>query len=326
MPTIRFEDAEYVLEAGESVLSCLERHDHEIPNACRSGACHSCIMRSFEGSLPPASQKGMREAQQAQGFFLSCQCYPETDLAIARAADSLGRVGATLVGKEVLNHRVLRVTLKAGADLAYFPGQFVNFVRPDGLVRSFSLASVPGLDDDLHFHVALVDGGQMSAWLHHEADVGESLDLLGPLGNCFYVPGNLDQPMFLLGTGTGLAPLYGIVRDALHQGHRGPIHLFHGSLVSRDLYLTESLRELAASYDNFSYYACVRDEDGEEWVNTGAVDEIAMKTVPDLKGWKVYLCGNPALVKQMQRKAFMSGASMRDIHADAFLPAGGVPA
>jgi ferredoxin-NADP reductase len=53
----------------------------------------------------------------------------------------------------------------------------------------------------------------------------------------------------------------------------------------------------------------------------GAVDGIALETCPDLKGWKVFLCGNPELVKQVQRKTFMAGASMKDIHADAFLPA-----
>ena len=205
--------------------------------------------------------------------------------------------------------------------MAYFPGQFVNFVRADGLVRSFSLASVPALDDHLEFHVALVDGGQMSGWLHHEAEEGTPLALMGPLGNCFYTPGKPEQPLFLLGTGTGLAPLYAILRDALHQGHTGPIHLFHGALAARDLYLSEELRAMSDASENFFYHPCVRDEVGEDCVTQGAVDAVALATVPNLKGWKVFLCGNPDLVKQVQRKTFMAGASMQDIHADAFLPA-----
>lgn len=323
MPSLNFEEQDYALAGGESVLECLERNGHCIPNSCRSGVCHSCVMRKTAGALPAASQKGIGEALQLQGFFLSCRCYPERDLAIARAEGGLGRVPASVMGKEVLNHRVLRVALDAGAGFTYFPGQFVNFIRADGLVRSFSLASVPALDEYLEFHVALVPDGQMSGWLHHEAETGASLELSGPLGNCFYVPGNLDQPLFLLGTGTGLAPLYAIVRDALHQGHRGPIHLFHGSLLVRDLYLTDALRTLADAHDNFTYHACVRDEVGESWMVPGAVDSVGLAAVPDFKGWKVFLCGNPELVKQVQRKVFLAGANMRDIHADAFLPAGG---
>jgi len=321
MSIVEFEHQTYPLESGESVLECLERHGQSIPNSCRSGVCHSCLMRAERGELPPDSQKGLSEARRLQGYFLSCRCTPEADLVVARADDAGSRVPVTLVSKEALNHRVLRVVLKAEGALAYFPGQFVNFVRADGLVRSFSLASVPALDDHLEFHVALVAGGQMSGWLHHEAVEGTPLELMGPLGNCFYTPGKADQPLLLLGTGTGLAPLYAIVRDALHQGHSAPIHLFHGALAARDLYLSEELLAMSAASENFFYHPCVRDEAGEDWMKQGAVDVVALATIPNLKGWKVFLCGNPDLVKQVQRKTFMAGASMQDIHADAFLPA-----
>jgi len=323
MPAISFGDQRYDLIDGETVLECLERAGHEIPNSCRSGVCHSCMMRATGGDVPAAAQKGLKEAHRLQQYFLSCCCHPEGDLAVVRADDAVGRTAARVVAKEPLNSRVLRVLLETDEPLDYYPGQFVNFARPDGLVRSFSLASVPALDGALEFHVALVPGGQMSGWLHDAAAPGDALDLLGPLGNCFYVAGKPEQPIFLLGTGTGLAPLYGIARDALHQGHTGPIHLFHGALAAADLYHTGPLRALAEEHENFTYHACVRDEVGPGWTRQGAVDALALETLPKLKGWKVFLCGNPALVKQVQRKTFMAGASMGDIHADAFLPAGG---
>lgn len=321
MPTIVFAGAPHGASAGETVLECLERHGHDIPNSCRSGVCHSCMMRTSGGAVPAASQKGLSDVRRAQGYFLSCCCYPEEDMVVTRADDAVERVSASIEALLPLNDRVLRVVLRPSRPLVYYPGQFVNFVRADGLVRSFSLASVPSLEEHLEFHVALVPGGQMSGWLHREAAHGTTLDLTGPLGNCFYVPGKPEQPMLLLGTGTGLAPLYAILRDALNQGHSGPIHLFHGALVARDLYLTEELRTLEATWPNFTYHACVRDEGGENWVRTGAVDTVALESCPNLKGWKVFLCGNPDLVRQVQRKTFMAGASMQDIHADAFLPA-----
>lgn len=322
MATVKFEAQNLELAEGESVLECLERSGHPIPNSCRSGVCHSCLMRATAGELPPAAQKGLKDSHRVQGYFLSCCCYPDTDLSAARVdADSM-RIGARLLHKEALNERVLRVVLEAKEPLDYFPGQFVNFARADGLVRSFSLASVPALDDGLEFHVALVPGGKMSGWLHHEALPGDQLDLMGPLGNCFYVAGNPEQSLLLLGTGTGLAPLYAIARDALHQGHTGAIHLFHGVLVAADRYLVDALTALAHDHANFFYHPCVRDEAGAEWVQAD-VDAHALEVIPNLKGWKVYLCGNPALVRQVQRKAFLAGASMQDIYADAFLPAGG---
>ncbi len=323
MPNIEFEGNVYAAREGETVLSCLERHGHAIPSSCRSGVCHSCIMRKTRGGLPASSQRGLKAAHQAQGFFLACQCVPEEDLSIVRAADATGRAIATLVRTERLNHRVLRVFLAPTSSLDYFPGQFVNLVRPDGLVRSFSLASVPALEGELELHVALVPGGQMSGWLHNAAKPGESMTVQGPLGSCFYTPGSPEQPLLLLGTGTGLAPLWGILRDALNQGHSGPIHLFHGAARADDLYLVDDLRNLERATENFHYHPCTRDEDGGRGFTRGSVDDAALGSFPQLKGWRVFLCGNPDLVRQTQRKAFLAGANMGDIHADAFLPAGG---
>ena len=62
----------------------------------------------------------------------------------------------------------------------------------------------------------------MSGWLGTEARPGEAVRLQGPVGECFYVPGQPEQPLLLAGTGTGLAPLYGIVRDALAAGPHRP--------------------------------------------------------------------------------------------------------
>lgn len=321
MPALVYAGSSHVLGENESVLECLERNGHAIPNSCRSGVCHSCIMRAAAGALPPESQKGLSEARRLQGYFLSCRCVPDTDLEVSRAEDANERFSAQVDVLAPLNERVLRVVLRTEQTFAYYPGQFVNLIRADGLLRSFSLASVPALEHTLELHIALVPGGKMSGWFHREVSPGSPIEIAGPLGNCFYLPGNTQQPILLLGTGTGLAPLYGILRDALHQGHLGPIHLFHGALRPGDLYLTEELRALEKLWPNFTYHACVRDEAGEPWMRAGAVDETALGDFPNLKGWKVFLCGNPDLVKQVQRKAFMAGASMQDIHADAFLPA-----
>lgn len=323
MPELKFEGQRVAAREGESVLETLERAGHEIPNSCRSGVCHSCVLRATSGDVPDPAQRGLKESLRAQGYFLSCSCYPESDLDVCRAEDAIQRIPARVQETESLNGRVLRVALQPEQPLEYYPGQFVNFVREDGLLRSFSLASVPALDEHLEFHVALIQGGQMSGWLHHEANFGTALEVQGPLGNCFYTPGKPEQPMFLLGTGTGLAPLYAIARDALHQGHAGAVHLFHGALRTADLYLTEELRAMEENLENFHYHPCVRDESGPDWVQQGDVDALALQTAPNLKGWKVFLCGNPELVRQVQRKTFLAGASMQDIHADAFLPAGG---
>jgi malonyl-CoA/methylmalonyl-CoA synthetase len=58
---------------------------------------------------------------------------------------------------------------------------------------------------------------------------GTEFIISAAIGQCFYVSGRSQQPLLLVGSGSGLAPLYGIARSALAQGHEGDIWLYHGS-------------------------------------------------------------------------------------------------
>ena len=117
-----------------------------------------------------------------------------------------------------------RLRLRPEGSFDYQPGQYVQLRRPDGLARSYSLASLPR-EGWLELHVRRVTDGRMSSWIFDELHVGGRLELRGPFGDCHYEPGRPEQPLLLAGLGTGLAPLYGIARDALESGHTGPVQL-----------------------------------------------------------------------------------------------------
>jgi ferredoxin-NADP reductase/ferredoxin len=322
MAMITFEDGAYPLAPDESVLEGLLRQGVDVPNSCRAGACQSCLMRAVEGGAPPAaSQQGLKDSLRAQGFFLACQCKPATDLTVARADGVLGRAAATVLRVEKLSADVARVLLDCHAPFEYRPGQFLHLVRADGLTRSYSLASQGTRDDFLELHVRKVVGGAMSNWLHDDVAPGDRLEVRGPAGDCFYLAGQPEQPILLAGTGTGLAPLYAIVRDALHQGHTGPIRLYHGALNPAGLYLVDELTQLAAEYANFTYVRSVLNADDAlaEGLRVGNLEKMILSDTPSFAGWRVFLCGNPELVKNLRKRIFLAGAKMKEIYSDAFV-------
>ena len=122
----------------------------------------------------------------------------------------------------------------------------------------------------------------------------------------------------MIGTGSGLAPLAGIVSEALHHGHAGPIHLYHGSREMDGLYWIGEMQELAQQYPNFHYTPCVSRGEAPDGVARGRANDVAMTAFDNLKGWRVYLCGHPEMVNQTKRQAFLKGASFQDIYSDAF--------
>jgi NAD(P)H-flavin reductase len=319
MTVVTYENQPYELESGESVLVGLQRHGVSIPSSCCSGICQTCLLLAVKGDVPAEAQKGLKPTLQKQNYFLACICKPSVDIEISLPGDEVRhRIPARVVEKEFLNAEIFRLRLVPGEAIDYFPGQFIRLHRPDGLVRSYSLASIPQ-DNILELHVRHLPDGQMTTWLKEQVDIGDSVEIEGPSGDCFYLAGNEQQGLLMIGTGSGLAPLLGIVRDALRKGHQGPIQLYHGSHQAEGLYLVNELKSLAMQYSNFYYTPCVSSGAPQDGYAMGRANDVALTNHPDLKGWKVFLCGHPDMVNNTKRKAFLAGASLNDIFSDPYL-------
>ncbi len=321
MPRIVCEGRVVDVAERRCVLDALLESGFAVPNSCRAGACQSCLVRATRGAPPTAAQAGLRETLRAQGFFLACLAETAEDLEVSLSAASELEVPARITNVEGESHDVVRVLLRSSRPLAHRAGQFVTLRRADGLARSYSIATVPDGDDDasLELHVRVLPNGRMSGWLAGGEALGADVRLRGPSGDCFYVAGRPAQPLVLAGTGTGLAPLWGIARDALRSGHAGPIVLWHGARRPDGLYLTGALRDLARRRPNFAYRPCVLE---------GASGDIAQGRLDDLlladaafAGARVFLCGDPDLVVGLKRRVFLAGVPLKDIHADAFVSA-----
>ncbi len=300
MIRITYQYRTYFLYSSESVLDCLKRNGVSVPNACRGGGCQSCLMRAVTGDVPPRSQGGIRNELQDQNYFLACVCVPENDLEIALPDQSvLKRTVAEVVGKEKLTSNVMRLTLQRWMPFQYKPGQNVNLYRGFKLVRSYAIAGPAEQNDTIEIHVRRIKDGSMSNWIHDELNVGDTVELGEPFGECHYEETELDRNLLLVGTGAGLATLYGVVHDAIARKHSGLIHLFHGVRSKEDLYLVEELNELAAGNGNVNYTPCVSGNAAGEGLTAGRASVVALEQVGDLSGWSVYLSGHPDMVSEM---------------------------
>ena len=321
MPSVTLGQRTTKVGENETVLDALLRDDQSVPHSCKSGSCQSCLVQATRGTPPKSSQVGLRDSLVAQNYFLACVAKADCDLEV-RLPDSEAVATAARVAEiKPLSQDVARVLLEVEDEFEFRAGQFLNLIRGDGLVRSYSIANLHGQDSHLELHVRRVPNGQMSCWLFDREALGSAVHIRGPAGDCFYLPENPDQDLLLVGTGTGLAPLQGIIRDALRHGHRGNIVLYHGALNQSGLYLTDELSALAAEHEQFEYFTCVLHEDEPNGHLVGSLDEVVLSRHPQLKDWRVYLCGAPAFVLPMRKKVFLAGAHSKQIHADAFLTA-----
>ena len=248
-------------------------------------------MRDFRLSIP-----GSRAGREAEATLVQCR----------------------LAHADLPSPSIRRLFIEPMGDFDYRPGQYLRLTRNDMLGRRYSIASVPELDEYIELHVRIVSNGEFSNWVHDQLDTEEVLAISGPYGESYYLPGRADQPLLLIGTGTGLSPLLGVVRDALRQDHSGSIHLYHGNTHSVDLYADEQLRKLADERVHFHYHPCVSGEEVGPGVRQGWATDVAFDDFPNLNGWRVFISGLPSMVRTGVRIAQLQGADPVDIYADAF--------
>jgi ferredoxin-NADP reductase len=77
--------------------------------------------------------------------------------------------------------------------------------------RSYSIASSP-LDASLEITVERLEDGEVSPWLAGDAQVGDELELRGPIGGYFVWAPERGGPLLLIAGGSGLVPLLCIAR------------------------------------------------------------------------------------------------------------------
>lgn len=317
MPRIVYQGKTLDCREGESVLEALLRQGESPAFSCRNGSCLVCLQRCTSGDPGERSRRALRPSLQQHGYFLPCKSRPTEDLVLApvREADLFSR--AVVREKRFVSRDVCILRLETATSLYYHAGQFLNLRRSDGLARSYSLASLPTEDELLEVHVKRHPGGELSNWIHDVLAVDDELDVQGPHGRSYYVPGSQEQPLLLVGTGTGAAPLWGIVRDALHVGHRAPIVICLGSSTAEGLYLDAQLRTLAECHPNLEYLGAVsrRAEAGQFH---GRVEALAKQRVPDPRGWRVYVAGHPAMVAATETWALGAGVPASELHCDPF--------
>lgn len=303
-----------ILKDGETVLEALEGAGLDIPNACRAGACQACKLQATQGQVPAIAQQGLTNAEKTLGYFLSCQCQPNEDLTLTQPA-AQKRTTATVLALKKLSPQILQLRLSAA--FPFVAGQFFTLWHQGNIARSYSIASTAD-EGFIECHIKKVPGGLFSQYAFEHLKVDDTLEIQGPTGSCIYAPRDATQPLLLAGLSTGLAPLFGILKQALQQQHCGPIHLICAAKSEQGIYLTTELKQLEAAHTNLRVDFVIQEGPATDYTQANVYD-FCKQAHPSTKGYSVYLCGAQSFVTKLKKQCFLAGANMAEIHADAFL-------
>jgi len=309
MPELRLGDRKLQVEPDGNLLDTLLAAGVAVPYSCRAGSCHACLVRC-QGELSDAQPEALSPAQREQGWRLACQCRLRGDLAVELFDPRRDGLPARVHSLDWLGDRVLRLRLLPERALRYAAGQHLLLWADEGLARPYSLASLPGEEPWLEFHLDCLPGGAFSEFARRLRP-GASLRL-GELrgGALHYDPAWSERPLWLLAAGTGLAPLWGILREALRQHHQGAIKLIHLADDAVGHYLAQPLQALAAAHPQL------------EVELPAAADQAAVLAGLRLASRQTLslVCGSPARVDAFARRLFLIGVPRNQVLADVYLP------
>jgi CDP-4-dehydro-6-deoxyglucose reductase, E3 len=309
---------------GQSLLDAALGAGLNVPHSCVGGNCGSCRARLLQGEIeyPNGRPLGLSDSEAAQGYILLCQARARGDLCIEAIEPTspeeavIKRLPARIEKMQPLCHDVMAVYLRlpAAEPFSFEAGQYIDIILPGGRRRSFSIASPPHDSRLLELHVRRVAGGELTTQLFSEASRNALLTIEGPLGQ-FHCRG--DGPMLLIGGGTGLAPLYSMVRHLLEKGPEREMTLYWGVRGERDLYAHAALEELARRGQ--LRYVPVLSEPAAAWTGRrGWVHEAVIHDIADFGRYDVYASGPPEMTGAVRRELGLRGVPAERISTDSF--------
>ena len=150
---------------------------------------------------------------------------------------------ATVVAVRDETPRAKTFRLSLGRPSGHLAGQHyvLRLTAPDGYTasRSYSVASAPDGGREIELTVERLDDGEVSGFLHDVVEIGDELEVRGPIGGYFVWEGA--TPALLVGGGSGVVPLMAMLRLARATGRTDLVDVIVSVRSPHDLYYADEL-------------------------------------------------------------------------------------
>jgi ferredoxin-NADP reductase len=162
--------------------------------------------------------------------------------------------------------------------------------------RSYSIASAPG--EPLAITVERLEDGEVSPYLTQDLQVGDDLELRGPIGGYFvWDPDHDSGPLTLLAGGSGIAPLRSILRQRHRSSSNVPARLLYSSRSLADVIYRGELDHCDSGVEVI--YTLTRHQPPGWSGHAGRVDAalLAESAWPAGQNPLAYVCGPTSFVE-----------------------------
>lgn len=201
------------------------------------------------------------------------------------------------------------------------PGQFVTLDLPiheqrNKRWRSYSIASWPDNTNVIELIIVFSEHGAGTQYLFNEIHEGSELTLRGPQG-VFVLPTIIDKDLFLICTGTGIAPFRSMVHHIKnHNIAHQHIHILFGCRTQQDLLYHDEMKTLEKEMLHFYYTPTLSREQWEG--KTGYVHTLYEELSMNKPNAQFFLCGWKNMIDEARQKLQQLGYDKKQIHFELY--------
>ena len=203
----------------------------------------------------------------------------------------------------------------------FIPGQFVTLDLPihekvNKRWRSYSIASWPDGTNVFELVIVLDKEGAGTPYIFNEVQIGSQLTLRGPQG-IFILKEPLDKDIFMICTGTGVAPFRSMVHHIKNNNipHQN-ITLVFGCRTKETLLYFNELTQLQEQMPGFKYVPTLSRELWEG--KSGYVHPIYESLCAERPDAHFLLCGWKGMIDEAKKRIMEMGYDKKSINSEIY--------
>jgi ferredoxin-NADP reductase len=223
---------------------------------------------------------------------------------------------ATVEQIRVETPRVKSFRLRPPIWMPHLPGQHydVRLTAADGYSaqRSYSVASSPLEEGVVELTVDRLDDGEVSTYFHDVLVAGDEVEIRGPFASYFVWRG--EQPVLLVGGGSGVVPLMAMLRHRRRTAPELPMRLLYSVRSAEEVIYAEELG--AEATITFTRSAPPGWGGHRGRIDADLVAALAFDSGP------AFVCGSNAFVEAASTLLLAAGYAPEQVRTERFGPTG----
>ncbi|MCE3229347.1 MAG: phenylacetate-CoA oxygenase/reductase, PaaK subunit [Bacteroidetes bacterium] len=206
-------------------------------------------------------------------------------------------------------------------------GQYITLkLNIDGeeVRRSYSLCTSPHSENELRVAIKEVAGGKVSTYINRTLKVGDTLDVMTPMGS-FYTSlnGGAKRNYVLFAGGSGITPMMSILKSTLYIEKQSNITLFYANRNEDSTIFKGEIDKLAASNKNLKVvYVFDAPQQKLSDLQTGVITKEKAKALIENFGGvgadDYFICGPGPMMENVKQSLEELKIAKEKVHIEYF--------